>query len=57
MVGGGSVLGVILATAFTHLLGAAFRKLAHVRWAGYGNWPGLVVCVHTMTFLSQSTPK
>ncbi|KAF8323960.1 Zinc/iron permease [Clavulina sp. PMI_390] len=35
--------GVILSTAITHLLNAAFDNLRHVRWLGYKHWPGLFV--------------
>lgn len=35
--------GVILSTAFTHLLGAAFTNLQNVRWLGYKHWAGLFV--------------
>lgn len=43
-------VGVILATAFIHLLKDAFHNMAKVqvneRWGKYESWPGLVMCVH-----------
>lgn len=41
--------GVILATAFIHLLKDAFRNMAKAgvdeRWGEYESWPGLIMCV------------
>lgn len=37
--------GVILSTAFIHLLSDAFANLLSLRTFGYKNWPGAILCV------------
>ncbi|KAG8898999.1 hypothetical protein FRB99_006999, partial [Tulasnella sp. 403] len=38
-----TLIGVILSTAFIHLLSDAFKNLHELHFLGYANWPGAIV--------------
>ncbi|KAG8925487.1 high-affinity Zn(2+) transporter zrt1 [Tulasnella sp. 418] len=44
--------GVILSTAFIHLLGDAHKSLSGKKFGGYENWPGLIVLLSLLSIFT-----
>ena len=53
-----SIIGVILSTAFCHLLQDAFESLTkpdvQKRYNNVGRWTGLIMCVHRVSHIDRS---